>query len=468
MKTVPLAIVTWPTGALASGRWESRRSPCNLRCVQVRVEQAQAGSVAIYDVGTCRGSSKLCRCTFLAEEDDLAAGGPRRTVAPPGGWAQLVNPRPIGVGDFDSPGRVEAGRGAWVGHEGNRLAVRRPRRLAESGSTAGERSHAGAIRVHRVDLPARPSHPGPDEGEPVARRPGWCIVPVRGGVPRQAADPAAVSVDDVDAANRVRDLPSGGGPRRADAADPMSEPVDMASVRVDHIQVVISLCASVVTAKGQPAAIRGPRRIPLRGCCGQSSLPGSVGAHQADVVSALVGDLATQLLCPRCIRSSRCTRGCPASRSTAEPQRVRNRDSKSDRHNHSRAPHGHPPDVPPVPSADALHQAGWRLLGSRDHRGAQTAFYLIHRSPSPFWRPASGAASGPAARPAADGAVITRSLASARDAWLLTAPTLQPMTAAACASERSSKYRSTSTARCLGGNSASARSSRSRSAISPA
>ena len=63
---------------------------------------------------------------------------------------------------------------------------------------------------------------------------------------------------------------------------------------------------------------------------------------------------------------------------------------------------------------------------------------------------------------------IRRSRARPREAWLFTAPTLQPSVAAVCASLRSAKYRSTSTARCRDGSSASARSSRSRSASAAA
>ena len=88
---------------------------------------------------------------------------------------------------------------------------------------------------------------------------------------------------------------------------------------------------------------------------------------------------------------------------------------------------------------ERLHQPG-ALVGGGVQRRAQPAFQIGHR------RSASsipGTSPGLPGRPA-----VSSQPARARDAWLLTVPSEQPSTAEVCASDRSSRYRSTITARC--------------------
>ncbi len=61
-----------------------------------------------------------------------------------------------------------------------------------------------------------------------------------------------------------------------------------------------------------------------------------------------------------------------------------------------------------------------------------------------------------------------RSLARARELWLLTLPTEQPSVAAIWTSVRSSQYLSSTTSRCLGGSEPTAASTDERSPCQPA
>src|SRR5258706_9414585 len=173
--------LTWWTDALANRPWESSRSPGDLTGAEVRVEQAQAGAVTIHDVGVCRPSVDLCRCTYLAEKYDLAARGPGGAVACPARRAHPMNPRPIRPGDLDYPRLLK--RYGLV-HEGDGYPVWGPRWLDESGGTARERGVNGAVRVRRVDLGTTLRRQVPGICDPVAHRPRRGVYPV--GVPGDA------------------------------------------------------------------------------------------------------------------------------------------------------------------------------------------------------------------------------------------------------------------------------------------
>src|SRR5260221_6667348 len=114
----------------------------------------------------------------------------------------------------------------------------------------------------------------------------------------EAAEPRSVWVDYADASGRERDPAPVGRPRWGGAVQPACKPGEMTSVRCGGVEVVLSVTGSVVAAERQVAAVRRPRRIPFGEGGREGPAGASVGAHQADAVRTLVGNLASKVLGP--------------------------------------------------------------------------------------------------------------------------------------------------------------------------